>query len=125
MVRFTKVTVEQGPVETVVRFEWQGELTGHNAVLWSLFVTDQDGNTRQVGYKIVDDQPSAQFVFDHTVARQTNFPFDACLTETSLAARFAVPALLGSGASRLRAVLCVDGTDQDEKVLTAADVAAR
>lgn len=128
MVSFTRLSVEQDSGATVVRFEWRGELTGHNAVLWSLFATDQAGNTRQIGYKTVDDTPAAQFVFDHTVARQTNYPIDAELTETSLTARFAAPALLGvdpAGAGHLRAALCIDGTDIDQRVLTRSDVTLR
>lgn len=98
------------PTELI--FEWDEEIGLHNAVLWSLFVIDGDGNSRQFGYKLVNGEPAAQFIFDHTRAQQTNFAFDADRTTHQLRVRFPDNNDEPAGDGRFdHAVLTIDGVD--------------
>lgn len=102
--------------------EWRGDLQWRGTVLWSVVVRDPaSGETRQVGYKLVDDEDAAQFVFDHTGRpMQTNFEFDRTLEHDvtvgreggRVVARFPVAALPDLGAGTTYSwTINVDGED--------------
>ena len=94
-------------------FEWNGSIPDHGSVLWSVTAVNSDSDTvRQFGYKIVDGETSAHFVFDFNAVRQDNHPEDVDLTEGRLEARFprSVIAALGDEWT-WEAALCIDGTD--------------
>lgn len=99
-----------------VAFTWDGQVPSTGSVLWVVWVTSADGETsRQLGYKIVDGQPSAQFVFDFASLQQDNLAGSAELGAQQLVAQFPRSAVddLGEGWT-WRAMLNVDGADVDE-----------
>jgi hypothetical protein len=74
-----------------------------------------NGNTvRQLGYKIVDGERSALFVFDLGRAQQQNLDTPESLGGNRLIVRFPQQALADMGlGARWKAVLNVDGADVD------------
>ena len=96
-------------------FTWEGQVPSVGSVLWQITMRSGDGNTvRFLGYKIVDGEPSAQFVFDLGGAWQANPQHDAVLERNRLTARFNPLALQGMGDDwTWDAVLNVNGDDVD------------
>lgn len=116
MPELTRVAVShEGRDDVEVHFEWNGRIEESNSVLWSVTFTSPEGHSRQLGYKIVDGQHSAQFVFNHTTARQTNFERDVDIVGTgSLTARFPYDLAADLGPVEnctWRGVLTIDGKD--------------
>ncbi len=102
-----------------VTFEWAGGVRRSKSVLWVVWVSRADGgDARQLGYKIVDGQFSAHYVFDFATAQQQNLTdYAARLSEQSLVVEFPMSAVAGLGDDwRWRAVLNIDGDDVDEHV---------
>jgi hypothetical protein len=74
------VTEANGDI--TLQFRWVGtdDLTGEGTVLWSCMLHQLDGSrTIQLGYKLVKDEFSSQFSFDHAEPAgggpaQLNFP---------------------------------------------------
>lgn len=113
MSSITNVTIERADV-TKITFEWDEVISYDHVVLWSLFASDASGRTRQFGYKIIDGQPAAQFIFNHNSARQDNVLVAASLGDLSLQIRFTAAAVDGQdlqSSTDRHAVLTVDGLD--------------
>ena len=87
--------------------------SSEGCVLWQINVHSGDGQSiRFLGYKIVDGQLSAQFVFDFGGAWQANPEPDADVEAHRLSARFSPLAMQGMGADwTWEAVLNVNGDD--------------
>lgn len=111
----TRVSLDTTGAGVTLTYEWDGSVPPAGSVLWVTTVSSANGNTaRQLGYKLVDAQPSAYFVFDFSAAQQENLSGSVHLTSQQLVASFPGPAVsdLGDG-WRWTAVLNVDGNDAD------------
>ncbi|GAA2027697.1 hypothetical protein GCM10009740_16700 [Terrabacter terrae] len=109
----TRATFDTTREPIVASFVWDGQLPRTGAVLWQVVVHSKDRQSvRRLGYKIVDAQPSAQFVWDEGGAWQATPEHDADLEANRLTARFNPLALHGMGNDwTWEAVLSVDGQD--------------
>lgn len=108
------------PGDITVVFAWTGDIENQASVLWSVFVHPSNGRAPlQLGYKLVDGQFAAFFVFDYetTRTRQINVPGAAVLTDGELMATFPVEAVGRdiSSSWRWKAHLSVAGIDVDER----------
>lgn len=115
--RLTNVVVDGQADPIEVRFEWDGDLAGARSVLWTIWLARADGSGgRQLGYKIVDGEFSAHYVFDSALARQENLTDHAAnLAGRALSAEFPASALEGFGDMwTWYAVLNVNGDDVDK-----------
>lgn len=111
----TNVELDSSNDIVAVTFEWSGTVPQSGSVLWVATVSAADGSTsRQLGYKIVDGEKSAHFVFDLGSATQDNLEGDVRLEAQTLVADFPTSAVndLGEGWT-WRAALNVDGIDVD------------
>lgn len=97
----------------VATFYWEGDVPQTGTVLWQINLRSGDRQTvRFLGYKVVDGQHSAQFVFDFEGAWQATPQPSAHLEAHRLTARFSPLAMEGMGHGwTWEAVLSVDGAD--------------
>lgn len=111
----THSTVSSEDGSTTCTFDWTGSVEGQNAVLWTIkFVSADREHVVQLGYKLVDDEFSAQFAFDFSAGRQQNFTEAVKRSNSHLEATFPYDLLsnLGPGYSH-SATLTVDGQDMN------------
>jgi hypothetical protein len=113
-------TVAGGWVAFDIR--WDDDLSGNRSVLWSMVVTSPEGaETVQLGYQLVDDGFSTQFVHDLATGRQHDVEQNADLGDREITVRF--PAEVVGVAAHWptwRGVINVDGSDVAEQVSTLA-----
>jgi len=96
---------------------WDDDLTGNESVLWSMIITSSDGEEIvQLGYKVVDDAFSAQFVNDWTTGREQTVDQDADARDREVTVRFPA-SIVGVAAAwpTWKAVINVNGIDVAER----------
>jgi hypothetical protein len=105
----------------VVAFDvgWEGDLSRHESVLWSMLITSPDGReTVQLGYQVFHGAFSAQFVRDQVSGRQEDLEQDADLRDDEITVRFPAERVgVAAGWPSWRAVITVDGDDVAEKLV--------
>src|SRR5262245_19009996 len=109
----TGETFDSTTKQMVASFTWEGQVPHTGSVLWQIVIhSDVRQTIRRLGYKIVDGQPSAQFVWDAGGAWQATPEHDADLEANRLTARSNPLALHGMDAGwSWEGVLNVDGDD--------------
>lgn len=68
----TSTTLMATNDRVIVTFNWDDDVRDANSVLWTVTAVDQSGGLWQLGYKLVDGEFSAQYIFDFTNAKQTS-----------------------------------------------------
>ncbi len=115
--------VHAGRTETskVVAFDirWDGDLSGSDSVVWSVFVTSADGQEAvELGYRVENGAFAGQYVHDHNSARRHDVDEDADLLEREITVRFPTDRVgVAVEWPTWRAVITVDGTEVAEHLL--------
>lgn len=82
----TRVDVREDVATVTITYRWRGGVPAVGTVLWATEFKGPDA-IKQLGYKILDGEAIAQFVFDAIEAQQTNSG-TADLATQKLVARF-------------------------------------
>ncbi len=109
----TLLTIAKTPDEVLFIYEYEGSVPMSGSVLF----VSSDG-LKQYGYKLVDGQESAHFVFDFSTAQQENVDLAAEVEATEARVSFAVRAVDIAKLAGGTATISVEGTDVDECTLS-------
>ena len=108
----TRVNVREEVDTVTITYRWRGDVPAAGTVLWSTNFTGPDA-IKQLGYKILDGEVIAQFVFDAIETKQTDSG-TADLGTRKLVARFDGQDVGIIGVPRTwTATLSVEGLDTD------------